>query len=149
MDVYPHRCLPVRCGRPHDLQSVDGAPTILFSSCGAGSWQSSLMALSRISVVIPPMGPWSAQAKWYRWADEIGYDVAYTYDHLTHRTAVDLWLGEGFTTLTAAAAATQRIHMNWLAFSSAFSSLSATKMRCKYPRFSGPGVYPTSSAALS
>jgi len=78
------------------------------------------MTLSRISVVIPPMGPWSAQAKWYRWAEEIGYDVAYTYDHLTHRTAVDLWLGEGFTTLTAAAAATQRIRLGTLVASAVF-----------------------------
>ncbi|WP_345801749.1 LLM class flavin-dependent oxidoreductase [Microbacterium sp. AZCO] len=78
------------------------------------------MALSRISVVIPPMGPWRDQAEWYRWAEDIGYDVAYTYDHLTHRTAVDLWLGEAFTTLTAAAASTRRIRLGTLVASAVF-----------------------------
>ncbi|MEU1972248.1 LLM class flavin-dependent oxidoreductase [Microbacterium sp. NPDC019599] len=78
------------------------------------------MALSRISVVIPPIGPWRDQARWYRWAEDIGYDVAYTYDHLTHRTAVDLWLGEAFTTLTAAAASTERIRLGTLVASAVF-----------------------------
>src|SRR6478735_1396754 len=78
------------------------------------------MALSRISVVIPPMGPWLAESEWYRWADAVGYDVAYTYDHLTHRTADDLWLGEAFTTLTAAAACTERIRLGTLVASAVF-----------------------------
>lgn len=78
------------------------------------------MTLSRISVVIPPMGPWSEQSRWYRWAEDVGYDVAYTYDHLTHRTAVDLWLGEAFTTLTAAAASTQHIRLGTLVASAVF-----------------------------
>jgi alkanesulfonate monooxygenase SsuD/methylene tetrahydromethanopterin reductase-like flavin-dependent oxidoreductase (luciferase family) len=78
------------------------------------------MALSRISVVIPPMGPWRTQSVWYRWAEDVGYDVAYTYDHLTHRTAVDLWLGEAFTTLTAAAGATERIRLGTLVASAVF-----------------------------
>lgn len=63
------------------------------------------MTLRRISLVIPPVGPWRAQARWYRWAEDVGYDVAYTYDHLTHATARGEWLGEAFTTLTAAAGA--------------------------------------------
>ncbi len=79
------------------------------------------MALSRISVVIPPIGPWQAQAEWYRWAEAVGYDVAYTYDHLTHRTATaDQWLGEAFTTLTAAAACTERIRLGTLVASAVF-----------------------------
>ena len=78
------------------------------------------MALSRISVVIPPMGPWQAESEWYRWAEAVGYDVAYTYDHLTHRTAEDLWLGEAFTTLTAAAACTERIRLGTLVASAVF-----------------------------
>jgi alkanesulfonate monooxygenase SsuD/methylene tetrahydromethanopterin reductase-like flavin-dependent oxidoreductase (luciferase family) len=78
------------------------------------------MALSRISVVIPPMGRWSEQSPWYRWAEDVGYDVAYTYDHLTHATAVDLWLGEAFTTLTAAAACTERIKLGTLVASAVF-----------------------------
>jgi len=78
------------------------------------------MALSRISVVIPPMGPWHAEAEWYRWAEAVGYDVAYTYDHLTHRTAEDMWLGEAFTTLAAAAACTERMRLGTLVASAVF-----------------------------
>ena len=66
------------------------------------------------------MGPWREQSRWYRWAEEVGYDVAYTYDHLTHATAVDLWLGEAFTTLTAAAACTERIRLGTLVASAVF-----------------------------
>ena len=78
------------------------------------------MALSRISVVIPPMGPWQAESESYRWAEAVGYDVAYTYDHLTHRTAAGLWLGEAFTTLTAAAMCTERIRLGTLVASAVF-----------------------------
>jgi hypothetical protein len=67
------------------------------------------MSLSRLGLIVPPVGPWSAQARGYRWAEEVGYDVVYTADHLTHPTFPGLWLGEAFTTLTAAAAVTDRI----------------------------------------
>jgi len=78
------------------------------------------MTLDRISVVIPPVGPWRAQERWYRWADDIGYDVAYTYDHLTHATAPGMWLSEAFTTLTAAAGATERVRLGTLVASAVF-----------------------------
>ena len=78
------------------------------------------MSLSRFGLVVPPVGPWSAQARGYRWAEEVGYDVVYTADHLTHPTFPGLWLGEAFTTLTAAAAVTDRIMLGTLVASSAF-----------------------------
>lgn len=78
------------------------------------------MSLSRFGLVLPPVGPWSAQARGYRWAEEAGYDVVYTADHLTHPTLPGLWLGEAFTTLTAAAAVTDRIMLGTLVASSAF-----------------------------
>jgi len=78
------------------------------------------MSLRRISLVIPPVGPWRAQERWYRWADDVGYDVVYTYDHLTHATARGEWLGEAFTTLTAAAAVTERIRLGTLVASAVF-----------------------------
>lgn len=78
------------------------------------------MSLDRISLVVPPVGPWREQSRWYRWADEIGYDVVYTYDHLTHPTAPGMWLSEAFTTLTAAAAVTERIKLGTLVASSVF-----------------------------
>lgn len=80
------------------------------------------MTLRRISLVVPPVGPWSAQAPWYRWAEQVGYDVVYTYDHLTHPTAPGMWLGEAFTTLTAAAAVTERIRLGTLVASAVFRS---------------------------
>jgi alkanesulfonate monooxygenase SsuD/methylene tetrahydromethanopterin reductase-like flavin-dependent oxidoreductase (luciferase family) len=78
------------------------------------------MALDRISLVIPPVGPWREQAQWYRWAEQTGYDVVYTYDHLTHATAPGLWLSEAFTTLTAAAAVTERVGLGTLVASAVF-----------------------------
>ena len=78
------------------------------------------MALDRISVVIPPVGRWREQERWYRWAEQIGYDVVYTYDHLTHATAEGEWLSEAFTTLTAASAVTERIRLGTLVASAVF-----------------------------
>ncbi|MBD3943305.1 LLM class flavin-dependent oxidoreductase [Microbacterium sp. NEAU-LLC] len=78
------------------------------------------MALDRISVVIPPVGSWREQGRWYRWAEQTGYDVAYTYDHLTHATAPGMWLSEAFTTLTAAAGTTERIRLGTLVASAVF-----------------------------
>lgn len=80
------------------------------------------MSLRRLGLVVPPVGPWSAQARGYRWAEEVGYDVVYTADHLTHPIYPGLWLGEGFTTLAAAAAVTDRIMLGTLVASSAFRS---------------------------
>jgi len=78
------------------------------------------MALDRIGLVIPPVGPWSTQQRWYRWAEQVGYDVVYTYDHLTHATAPGQWLSEAFTTLTAAAAVTERVKLGTLVASAVF-----------------------------
>ena len=78
------------------------------------------MSIGRFSLILPPVGPWRAQARGFRWAEEVGYDVVYTADHLTHPAFADLWLGEAFTTLTAAAAITDRIRLGTLVASSAF-----------------------------
>lgn len=80
------------------------------------------MSLSRLGLLVPPVGPWSAQARGYRWAEEVGYDVVYTADHLTHPIYPGLWLGEAFTTLSAAAAVTDRIMLGTLVASAAFRS---------------------------
>jgi alkanesulfonate monooxygenase SsuD/methylene tetrahydromethanopterin reductase-like flavin-dependent oxidoreductase (luciferase family) len=80
------------------------------------------MALERISLVVPPVGAWREQQRTYRRADDLGYDVVYTYDHLTHFTAPGQWLSEAFTTLTAAAAATSRIRLGTLVASAVLRS---------------------------
>ncbi|MEZ5297351.1 MAG: LLM class flavin-dependent oxidoreductase [Ilumatobacteraceae bacterium] len=78
------------------------------------------MSLSRLSLLLPPVGPWRDQLPGYRWAEEVGYDVVYTADHLTHPTVPGRWMGEAFTTLTAAATVTDRIRLGTLVASSVF-----------------------------
>ncbi len=71
-------------------------------------------APARLGVVVPPTGPWAEQRRWYAWAEEVGYDTVYTYDHLTHPTAPGQWLSHGIATVTAAAAVTERIEVGTL-----------------------------------
>jgi alkanesulfonate monooxygenase SsuD/methylene tetrahydromethanopterin reductase-like flavin-dependent oxidoreductase (luciferase family) len=80
------------------------------------------MIISRLGVVLPPIGAWRDQEAEYRWAEDVGYDVAYTYDHLTHFTAPGEFLSEGFATLGAAAAVTERIDVGSLVASATLRS---------------------------
>lgn len=95
-------------------------PALARAGCGAARWHDVEVSLDRLGLLIPPAGPWSAQASGYRWAEEVGYDVVYTADHLTHPTFPGLWLGEGFTVLAAASAVTERIQLGTLVASAAF-----------------------------
>jgi alkanesulfonate monooxygenase SsuD/methylene tetrahydromethanopterin reductase-like flavin-dependent oxidoreductase (luciferase family) len=76
----------------------------------------------RLGVVIPQAGPWRDLAADFGWAEEVGYDVAYVYDHLTHPTAAGGWLADGFTVLAAAAASTSRIELGTLVASATLHS---------------------------
>lgn len=76
----------------------------------------------RLGVVIPQTRPWRRLAADFAWAEEVGYDVAYVYDHLTHPTAVGDWLADGFTTLGALAATTTRIELGTLVASATMHS---------------------------
>jgi alkanesulfonate monooxygenase SsuD/methylene tetrahydromethanopterin reductase-like flavin-dependent oxidoreductase (luciferase family) len=80
------------------------------------------MSITRLGVVLPPTGAWRDQATEYRWAEDVGYDVAYTYDHLTHFTAPGEFLAEGFASLSAAAAVTERIEVGTLVASATLRS---------------------------
>jgi alkanesulfonate monooxygenase SsuD/methylene tetrahydromethanopterin reductase-like flavin-dependent oxidoreductase (luciferase family) len=80
------------------------------------------MSVSRLGVVLPPSGHWRDLSAQYRWAEEIGYDVAYTYDHLTHFTLPGEFIAEGFTGLAAAAATTERIEVGTLVASATLHS---------------------------
>jgi alkanesulfonate monooxygenase SsuD/methylene tetrahydromethanopterin reductase-like flavin-dependent oxidoreductase (luciferase family) len=75
-----------------------------------------------LGVVIPQAGPWSELAAEFRWAEEVGYDTAYVYDHLTHPTAQGGWLADGFTTLAAVATLTERIRLGTLVASATLHS---------------------------
>ena len=76
----------------------------------------------RLGVAIVQTRPWRQLAADFRLMEEIGYDVAYVYDHLTHPTAAGGWLADGFTTLGAAAAVTERIELGTLVASAMLHS---------------------------
>ncbi len=69
----------------------------------------------RLSTVILPVDRWhqGGRATWQR-AEELGFHAAYTYDHLSWRSFRDgPWFG-AVPTLTAAAAATERLRLGTL-----------------------------------
>src|SRR5260370_5597590 len=74
----------------------------------------------RLGVVILPELRWpSAQSVWRR-AEALGFEHAWTYDHLAWRSLRDRpWFG-AIPTLTAAAAATERIRLGPLLASPTF-----------------------------
>ena len=74
----------------------------------------------QISTVILPDDRWAeTRARWVR-AEEMGFDHAWTYDHLTWRDLRDKpWFG-AIPTLTAAAAVTRRIRLGTLVASPNF-----------------------------
>jgi alkanesulfonate monooxygenase SsuD/methylene tetrahydromethanopterin reductase-like flavin-dependent oxidoreductase (luciferase family) len=75
----------------------------------------------RLSTVILPVRRWheGGRDQWVR-AEELGFHAAYTYDHLSWRTFRDgPWFG-AFPTLTAAAAATERLRLGTLVTSPNF-----------------------------
>lgn len=74
----------------------------------------------RFGVVILPELPWREIEPRWRQAEELGFDHAWTYDHLTWRSFRDApWFG-AVPTLTAAAMATERIRLGPLVASPNF-----------------------------
>ncbi|MFE9428755.1 LLM class flavin-dependent oxidoreductase [Kitasatospora sp. NPDC006697] len=74
----------------------------------------------RLSTVILPIHRWSEGQKIWRRAEDLGFHAAYTYDHLSWRSFRDQpWFG-AVPTLTAAAAATERIRLGTLVTSPNF-----------------------------
>ncbi|MGN6721345.1 MAG: LLM class flavin-dependent oxidoreductase [Marmoricola sp.] len=76
----------------------------------------------RFGVVIPQAMRWREWIAQLRWAEEIGYDIAYDYDHLTHFTIPGQWLADGFGYLMAGAATTERIELGTLVASATLHS---------------------------
>jgi alkanesulfonate monooxygenase SsuD/methylene tetrahydromethanopterin reductase-like flavin-dependent oxidoreductase (luciferase family) len=65
----------------------------------------------RFGIVILPQEPWArARTTWQR-AEELGFDHAWTYDHLSWRSLADQPWGATLPTLTAAATSTERIRL--------------------------------------
>lgn len=74
----------------------------------------------RLSAVILPIERWAASSEKWRRAEELGFDAAYTYDHLSWLRLRDrAWFG-AIPTLTAAATATSRIRLGTLVTSPNF-----------------------------
>ena len=73
-----------------------------------------------MGVLILPETPWAvAQEKW-RWAERLGFDHAWTYDHLAWGSLRDSRWFSAVPTLTAAAVATERIRLGTLVASPNF-----------------------------
>jgi alkanesulfonate monooxygenase SsuD/methylene tetrahydromethanopterin reductase-like flavin-dependent oxidoreductase (luciferase family) len=74
----------------------------------------------RVGVVILPEHPWSSARDQWRRAEDLGFDHAWTYDHLAWRSLRDTaWFG-AIPTLTAAAGVTSRIRLGPLVASPNF-----------------------------
>jgi alkanesulfonate monooxygenase SsuD/methylene tetrahydromethanopterin reductase-like flavin-dependent oxidoreductase (luciferase family) len=84
--------------------------------------ESPLRSSFRLGVVIPQTRPWRDLARDFSWAEAVGYDVAYVYDHLTHPTAAGGWLADGWSILAAAAGSTARIELGTLVASATLHS---------------------------
>jgi alkanesulfonate monooxygenase SsuD/methylene tetrahydromethanopterin reductase-like flavin-dependent oxidoreductase (luciferase family) len=83
----------------------------------------------RLGVVVMQTRPWRRLATDFQLVEELGYDVAYVYDHLTHPTAAGGWLADGFATLAAAAGVTERIELGPLVASGTLHSPVALARR--------------------
>jgi alkanesulfonate monooxygenase SsuD/methylene tetrahydromethanopterin reductase-like flavin-dependent oxidoreductase (luciferase family) len=68
----------------------------------------------RIGVAILPEARWSEAGAWWSEAEALGFDHAWTYDHLGWRTLVDHPWFDAMTTLTAAATVTERLPLGTL-----------------------------------
>lgn len=73
----------------------------------------------RIGVLVLQARPWAELEHEFQKVEELGFDVAYAADHLSHPTMAGQWLGDCWTTLAAAAACTGRIELGSLVASAA------------------------------
>lgn len=83
----------------------------------------------RLGVVLPQTRPWAEWSRDLLAMEDMGYDTAYVYDHLTHPSAPGQWLADGFATLTAGAAITSRIGLGTLVASATLHSPVALARR--------------------
>src|SRR6478752_10442640 len=74
----------------------------------------------RFGIVILPDQPWSVARERWTAAEELGFDYAWTYDHLGWRDLVNGPWFDAVPTLTAAALVTSRIRLGTLVASPNF-----------------------------
>ncbi|MHC5795575.1 LLM class flavin-dependent oxidoreductase [Lacisediminihabitans sp. FW035] len=65
----------------------------------------------RFGITILPQQPWAEAKRLWSGAEQLGFDHAWTYDHLSWRTLADEPWGATIPTLTAAATVTSRIRL--------------------------------------
>ncbi|TAM70155.1 MAG: LLM class flavin-dependent oxidoreductase [Microbacteriaceae bacterium] len=65
----------------------------------------------RHGIVILPQAPWSEARRTWQTAQELGFDHAWTYDHLSWQSLADQHWGATIPTLTAAASVTSTIRL--------------------------------------
>lgn len=70
-----------------------------------------MLAHMRFGITILPQQPWATARRTWARAEELGFDHAWTYDHLSWRTLADEPWGATIPTLTAAATVTSRIRL--------------------------------------
>ncbi|EST33750.1 LLM class flavin-dependent oxidoreductase [Streptomyces roseochromogenus] len=68
----------------------------------------------RLGVIILPEHPWPEAGRLWKRAEDLGFDHAWTYDHLSWRSLRDSSWYDSMTTLTAAACHTHRIRLGAL-----------------------------------
>lgn len=68
----------------------------------------------RLGVFGPWLEPWSAARPTWQHLEDIGFDVAYLGDHLTHPTLEGRWMADAYTTLAAVAQVTTRLELGTL-----------------------------------
>lgn len=68
----------------------------------------------RLGVFGPWLEPWSSAQSTWRHLEQIGFDVAYLGDHLTHPTLKGRWIADPFSTLAAVAQVTTRLELGTL-----------------------------------
>jgi alkanesulfonate monooxygenase SsuD/methylene tetrahydromethanopterin reductase-like flavin-dependent oxidoreductase (luciferase family) len=69
----------------------------------------------RIGLVILPTDPWQTARRQWQWADDAGFDTAWTYDHIRWGGMPDgPWYGTAIPVLAAAAVVTSRTRLGTL-----------------------------------
>ncbi len=68
----------------------------------------------RLGVFGPWLEPWSSARSTWQHLEQIGFDVAYLGDHLTHPTLKGRWFSDAYATLAAVAQVTTRLELGTL-----------------------------------
>ena len=68
----------------------------------------------RLGVLGPWLEPWSTARRTWQHLEQIGFDVAYLGDHLTHPSLQGRWLSDAYATLAAVAQVTTRMELGTL-----------------------------------